>query len=534
MKRTNKEVNTMKRTIAFLLIIASLCSLALTVSADELMLGDINKDGLTDNLDAAIILKHDALIMPLFGNKLALGDVNGDGETDSLDAATILRHDAGMGELDTELPANGEGVSLGIEGWAQSQAGYIEPYDIWATALVGGMHRLDSVADLELFKAKYDHNGEFAYGEGAIPSFNSVTEGCDEAFFEEYSLLLLYISCAGSEKFQMKDVIWYEDSKTLQLCYGHVDYSDMVTDDMNGRFLTVPVLKSAIEDCRLYDISYGRPTFVYTPDEEWNCFIKKEVDFDGTEKGIAEALVKVGGLPEGSVMNSFETDGGEIAYVDMNEAFAEGVSESTFTEYFYVGCLVNTLLDIYNGWNIKKIILTVNGETLVTDHVGAWTEPVGFFSNLDESRNYAFTHKADHQEIATEEEKEAAMTLMSEFLTAVFTGDSETYNSLVSDTYAEMAEAYRADKNSTPKQPIYFIAPEGFTNSWDWYDIPNMYVYGYYPDQDAAIAEGDEKHIVYMYYAYFLDTVPSEYVFDIVYDEIGNCKVNNFGMNYGN
>lgn len=58
--------------------------------------GDVNGDGKTDNIDAALILRYDAGIAAEAAHINARGDVNRDGEADNLDAALILRYDAGM------------------------------------------------------------------------------------------------------------------------------------------------------------------------------------------------------------------------------------------------------------------------------------------------------------------------------------------------------------------------------------------------------------------------------------------------------
>ncbi len=60
------------------------------------MLGDVNGDGVTDNLDAAYVLRHNAMLITLTGDALTLGDVSGDGTVNSLDAALILKYDAGL------------------------------------------------------------------------------------------------------------------------------------------------------------------------------------------------------------------------------------------------------------------------------------------------------------------------------------------------------------------------------------------------------------------------------------------------------
>ncbi len=56
--------------------------------------GDANKDGEINNIDAALILKYDAGIVSEIDDSFA--DVNGDGEVNNIDAALILKYDAGI------------------------------------------------------------------------------------------------------------------------------------------------------------------------------------------------------------------------------------------------------------------------------------------------------------------------------------------------------------------------------------------------------------------------------------------------------
>ncbi len=58
--------------------------------------GDANGDGLTDNLDAAFILRHDARIISFTEEQLENCDVNGDGTVNNLDAALVLKYDVGL------------------------------------------------------------------------------------------------------------------------------------------------------------------------------------------------------------------------------------------------------------------------------------------------------------------------------------------------------------------------------------------------------------------------------------------------------
>lgn len=56
--------------------------------------GDVNGDGVADNIDAAQILRYDAGLTDIPKNRLSAADYNGDGEVNNLDAMQILRADS--------------------------------------------------------------------------------------------------------------------------------------------------------------------------------------------------------------------------------------------------------------------------------------------------------------------------------------------------------------------------------------------------------------------------------------------------------
>lgn len=85
--------------LVILMILASTLQNTIFVAAEgieDFALGDINKDGKTDNLDAAKILKYDAGLIDLTAEELQLGDFNQSGGTENTDAAAILKYDAGI------------------------------------------------------------------------------------------------------------------------------------------------------------------------------------------------------------------------------------------------------------------------------------------------------------------------------------------------------------------------------------------------------------------------------------------------------
>lgn len=62
----------------------------------NVLLGDVNGDGIVDAGDAVIISRYDAGLITLTADQLKVGDVNGDGTVDAGDAVIISRYDAGL------------------------------------------------------------------------------------------------------------------------------------------------------------------------------------------------------------------------------------------------------------------------------------------------------------------------------------------------------------------------------------------------------------------------------------------------------
>ncbi len=104
-----------KISVVFLIVAVCISAICLVIAADNIAMGDVNSDGGVDSLDAAQVLKHDAMLISLEDTVLA--DVNSDGSADSLDAALILKYDAGLitdfGNID--IPAESESSEISFD-----------------------------------------------------------------------------------------------------------------------------------------------------------------------------------------------------------------------------------------------------------------------------------------------------------------------------------------------------------------------------------------------------------------------------------
>jgi len=67
------------------------------------VIGDPQGDGKINNLDASLVLKHDAGTGTITGVYLVAADANQDGNVNNLDSALILKYDAGLENIDQIL-----------------------------------------------------------------------------------------------------------------------------------------------------------------------------------------------------------------------------------------------------------------------------------------------------------------------------------------------------------------------------------------------------------------------------------------------
>ncbi|MCL2513829.1 MAG: dockerin type I repeat-containing protein, partial [Oscillospiraceae bacterium] len=90
------------KTAATLLIcfIMAFTAINFTVSASDLINGDVDMDKEITAADARLILRHVAKLETLTGDALKVADADFDGEITAADARLVLRHVAKLGELE--------------------------------------------------------------------------------------------------------------------------------------------------------------------------------------------------------------------------------------------------------------------------------------------------------------------------------------------------------------------------------------------------------------------------------------------------
>jgi hypothetical protein len=115
-----------------------------------------------------------------------------------------------------------------------------------------------SAAELEELKASLGEFLQFDFGYDEAPSFNDITEHCDDAFFAEKSLVFAWVeSGSGSYRFGLTGV--EREDGVFRIYADKINDPEVGTDDMAGWFVGAEVPKAALEGFPELDAMYGGP-----------------------------------------------------------------------------------------------------------------------------------------------------------------------------------------------------------------------------------------------------------------------------------
>ncbi len=155
-----------------------------------------------------------------------------------------------------------------IEGGCQvSCAGWQDNWDIYRNAVnakvytehmdFSGMlpiHPIHSREQLQSFLEEYDDKLDLFRESEGIPSFFQAQAQFDEAFFQENSLILIYVRPnKGTERFMLSD-IQYTTDKALH--FEILRHRGADTEDQTGYLLCIRVDKLFSQDCKSYSASF--------------------------------------------------------------------------------------------------------------------------------------------------------------------------------------------------------------------------------------------------------------------------------------
>ena len=110
------------------------------------------------------------------------------------------------------------------------------------------LYCFDTLNNLEQFKETYGNILTMDSGYDEIPSFNDATSKYDSAFFNENSLVLVYVNAgSGSFRFGIENVVYNENFFGVYI--KQTNNPESYSMDMAGWFITLAVPDSLLENC---------------------------------------------------------------------------------------------------------------------------------------------------------------------------------------------------------------------------------------------------------------------------------------------
>ena len=190
--------------------------------------------------------------------------------------------------------------------------------DIYYSTEYLPIFKFDTLEELKSFKSEsgiqYKHINDINLN--YLPSLNEVTSKYDEEFFNENSLILVYItSGSGSFRYGVDSV--YISENTFNIHVERTNNPLFHTSDMAYLFITVAIPDSIIENCTIFDAimettikvknisdnSEGQKIFdapeCFYSDESYNYYFSKVIGeyvivtyADGTTENVRDAFDK--------------------------------------------------------------------------------------------------------------------------------------------------------------------------------------------------------------------------------------------------
>ncbi|MBQ4648991.1 MAG: hypothetical protein IJB76_07515 [Clostridia bacterium] len=344
----------MKRFLTALLAFC-LCAVFFTVlPAASNSIGDPNGDGKINSLDAAQILKYDAMIISLDEQALDAADTNSDGVVNSLDAAQVLKHDAGLINIITgevyypnSDRSNAELLPAAIDMGGrefyilQRWFGYGKPYIdfqgevIWEDTEDGTMTNINAAKKHVLDDVQAAYNctvtGEMSTdtaGGVRMELANDILGGtakydfCFESYFYYFSFVQDgFLADLNDLGIDFSKPWWDQDAvEDLSICNElYYALGDINTYDNDGTFVI-------LFNKDLYEENGGNPQDLYNmaKDGEWTFEKFKEIitgfGHDSKADGVRDEFDTYGLLTETSnLYNHFLASGNKIIDKNAND-----------------------------------------------------------------------------------------------------------------------------------------------------------------------------------------------------------------------
>lgn len=157
---------------------------------------------------------------------------------------------------DGTLPGDAFEVSVSYANWAEKEQVFFGALNKEKMAISSVAHlpiyKFDTLEDLEQFKHAFDGVLAIAHDYNEIQSLNNATAKYDTLFFEENTLMLVYVGASsGTYRFGVNSV--FCEGKYFCIHVEQINNPEVFNEEMAGWYLTVVVPDSMISNCTEYD-----------------------------------------------------------------------------------------------------------------------------------------------------------------------------------------------------------------------------------------------------------------------------------------
>ncbi len=147
-------------------------------------------------------------------------------------------------------------IDISYAGWTEESEIYFGALNRDKIAINSVQHlpiyKFNTLEEVEQFQLAFGGALTMDRGYDEVPSFNDTVAKYDDTFFEENSLLLVYVGAnSGTYRFGVNSV--FCDGNLFCIHVEQTNSPEAVTDDMAGWFVTVAVPDRMVESCTEFD-----------------------------------------------------------------------------------------------------------------------------------------------------------------------------------------------------------------------------------------------------------------------------------------
>lgn len=151
-------------------------------------------------------------------------------------------------------------IAVSYANWSDKTEIYLKALNVDKLMISSVLHlpiyKFDTLKELEQFKTDYKDVFSMDHGYDEIPSFNEVTASYDESFFENNTVMLVYVeSSSGSDRYGVDSI--YNENGEFCIYVKKINSPDWGTDDMAGWFINVVVPDDRIKEINEFDAIFG-------------------------------------------------------------------------------------------------------------------------------------------------------------------------------------------------------------------------------------------------------------------------------------